>query len=351
MESYIHILVVIIMILVDGIKVSGYNLCSKNRKIIIYVILLALYGGLRSPLSMVDDYATEFLLFQRLSFSEIFQEYATREPVYRCFVKVLGMISTNVQILYLVQASVISICFGMFVNRRSIDPLVSFVVFLTLRDYSFCLAAMRQGLAIAIIIGFADMYLERKQVIKFIVSVVIASLFHTSALLFIILYPCYHRIRNTKVFAVIMGCIAGVFLASGGLLSSIVSRIPFLDKYDAYVQSEYHQGGIQTTLIIYFLLVVFMVFGIKNKKEKQSKEERALTFGVGLELFGNSYGAISRGAFYFTGYSTILFPKALVVLPKYDKVRVLFLAFLLIQYVVFGPGQGGANYHFFWNLS
>ena len=348
MQAYFHVFVFILLVLVDSTRITKRHKVTNDNKIVLFVAIIFLYGGLRAPMSMIDDYTTIYTNLQSISFRDVFLHYSTREPIFLCLVKVIGMITSNEQLLFLVQACIVSVGFGFFVKRRSTDPLISFLVFLSLRDYSFCLAAMRQGIAIAVFLGIADKYLNEKKLLRFLISVIFASFFHTSALLLVLVYPCYHNYKDTKRFIYVIAGISVFFIAFSNVLSYVVRAIPFINKYDSYVQEAYYHSGIQTTLLIYTVLVIIIAFILKNLDSVSEQEDRCLSLGVSLGFCGVFYGALSRCAFYFTGYSSVLFPKSLRLFKDYRVARNLLIFLLLFQYIVFGPGQGGRDYQFFW---
>lgn len=75
-----------------------------------------------------------------------------------------------------------------FVYLYSKEPYFSFIIYIMLGHYYFSLTAIRQSIAIALVLLSFD-YILRKKPIRFGFCVAIASLFHLSALLFLLAYP------------------------------------------------------------------------------------------------------------------------------------------------------------------
>lgn len=123
-------------------------------------------------------------------------------------------------------------------------------------------SAIRQTLAFSCIL-FILPFLEAKKPIHYAVGVVIAYLFHQSALVFIALYPLmYLDLRNQK-FIIIFGILAIMFMTVlKGQFEAIINVIAasHFEKYvDRYGESDQViEGGFIGTIIRIIFLLLFL---------------------------------------------------------------------------------------------
>ena len=100
----------------------------------------------------------------------------------------------NYQTFIIIWSAITMICFMHFIRRYSTSPLQSILYFFGLLFYLLMFNALKQAMAMAFILLAFDGIVERK-LWKFLLWVVIASVFHYPALIFL---PAYW-IANMKL--------------------------------------------------------------------------------------------------------------------------------------------------------
>lgn len=130
----------------------------------------------------------------------------------------------------------------------------SWIFFYTFPLFYFqTLTIMRQWCAIAIIF-YSYKYIENKKIFKFIICVIVASLFHETAIFLIIIYFLQYVIIDKKIHLLI-------FLLSFFSLKIIKSvfllNLPVISKYKVYFLTSLGEGG----KVIYYL-VILLYLGI-----------------------------------------------------------------------------------------
>lgn len=252
----------------------------------------------------------------------------------------LCVIMPNYRILLIVMALITTVFSITFLYKKS--PLFLFSLFLWTVTFLLptFMGQMRQGVAICIIL-IAFSYIEQKK--KFILLVLLASAFHSSALLCFIAFIIPKKIKNIKyyvltllfaiIFAKLMPVILDLFfelIPAGGLIR---------DKVFFYNETEGYVLGLNIAVLIR-LLVLFLCLWRKNKIEKSS-------FPFMLNLYHYSIliylilGVIpqlgGRASLYFFYYELILIPFFLMTFNRYNRIIIgsCFLLLSLLRYLQF----------------
>lgn len=115
----------------------------------------------------------------------------------------------------------------------------------------FCLISfgiMRQWSAISIVF-FSYKYIEREKFFKFCICILIASLFHQTAILLLIIYfiPYVKIKKNIHILLFIFS-----FFSLKILKEILLLDIPIISKYRGYILNSVGEGG----KIVYFLIVL-----------------------------------------------------------------------------------------------
>ena len=218
-----------------------------------------------------------------------------------------------------------------------------------LGPFSVGLNTMKQAAALAIIFwGLKFVY--EKNIVKYILSVLLAVMLHTSALIAVPIYFIYHsdedKIWNFRsVIAVFIAIVASANVMN---ILLAISKIDFMNISRF---SSYSTGG-TGNLSFFLLLFEFLLIILHQKKLAIIDEKNKLLIvlmGLGLSL--NAIGFISvyvkRVSSYFTAYSLlVLFSQLGKAVPQYrynkritETFLCLFFITVFILYYYF-RGQG-----------
>lgn len=132
---------------------------------------------------------------------------------------------------------------------------------------------IRQSLALAIIFFFIDS-LSNGKYIKYIIGVILASLFHTSALLFILFIPiCFIKTERGQIILnfVLIGIVFFSVLVALGLIKfDVLSLLNNMETYGRYMSTENDVGTSRKIAhsIIFTTVAVFicLLFGKQDKQ-------------------------------------------------------------------------------------
>lgn len=208
-------------------------------------------------------------------------------------------------------------------DRYTRNYSLSVFIFICLFLFSF-LSIIRQALAISICF-YAYRYIVDRKLLKYIVLVVLASLFHSSALVALCLYwlPGF-KIKTLIVLSVLF------LIAKTLLLNFLLS----FELYTAYLSEDgmVPKGGI--FIQYFYMLLLLFCYLIRNNKKQDANDDLFKIVFVGTVLvliFGPHLG--DRIAQYFYIYYTILIPSILYTQPyKYRIYFTKLFYFLFIMY-------------------
>lgn len=135
----------------------------------------------------------------------------------------------------------------------------------------FGASAIRQTLALSIIF-FSLPFLQKRKLILFAAFVLLASLFHKSALIFLIILPLLYvnlnSTRNIILIALISIGIMTIFKGNFRQFVDIILVDNFSKYADRYMESEEVIGGAGFGIIIRLIWFCFFLWGLKVEHSK-----------------------------------------------------------------------------------
>ena len=252
----VYILIVFFLILFEFLTMNS-NTKTKYRLLLATTIILILVQGLRS-FSIGVDLKTYQIIFDRnsaMSFSEIFAYYDA-EWGYHLLNKIIFVFGGNLRTLLFIVSISIYIPLYLVVKKYSKMPFISYLLFMFLGLFTFSLSGLRQTMAMGITI-LAFMQIKDKNLIKFIILVTFATLFHKSALIFYFAYPLYHfRISRKRLYLLIIPMII-IFIFRENIITFLTAI------YDSNYQIV-DTGAYNFLLLLIFLLIGSVLLLVKK---------------------------------------------------------------------------------------
>lgn len=245
-----------------GALLLGY-LTFKDKEhhnrfgLIMLFLLMTLFAGLRSSSVGTDsgNYAFGFedQRYESKSLGGDGTLFVLSEPGFTILQRIVGKFSSHYNDLFLAIAGLCSLLFVAFINRYTSSPLASLFVYITLGYYTFVFNGARQGIAIGIYM-FAIPAIINRNFINYLLIVVLASLFHSSAIVAIPLYFFFLRSYSSKnlVIIVTLGIVSGLLLPRILSLGAVIN-----DKIAGYENGT--SGGYLLSMF-YVMLTVFFVY-------------------------------------------------------------------------------------------
>lgn len=231
---------------------------------------------------------------------------------------------------YFKMPSLIFILFGLLtyyaifttLKKYSVNNFLSIIVYLFI-FWLFSLGEIRQALALSITF-WGYRFIESKSPLKYLLICILASLFHTTALIAIIIYPIYHYLKWWQMISLM-------------LFASIVTKYTLLilqdfGLYTIYINEliELSGGSMMRIFFVIFYVILFILHLFRKDKSNQNNFFILIFPSIFIPFLFPPVLAI-RVAIYFSIYYCLLVPQ---VLSNYGpKFRALFVVFLLIYFL------------------
>ena len=248
------------------------------------------------------------------TFSNLRYEYGF---TFLCWI--LNKITSNWQILLIVSSLFINYSVLKFIKNNSSNPLLSVLMYILMNFYFFYTSAMRQAIAIGImLLGYEK--LKKNEIWKFLIFVLIATLFHESAFLALLLIPMRKMKYNRYfIFSIIGVYIIGFIL--GKDLFLFLSRFSnrLLDYSDSKFFVENYFGALLQFLLNFFVFITGYITMLKKERKILYDKTDVNNLMIGILAIGNLFllltvkvGIFNRFSPYFSIFIIIWLPNMIV---------------------------------------
>lgn len=220
------------------------------------------------------------------------------------------------------------------IYEQSINPILSIYLLFASTYFSIYLNGMRQMMAIAIFI-YSIKFIKERNLLKYLLFILIASLFHLSILICIPLYFLY----NIKVKPHIVVIISVIVLFFKSFFYNILTNIFMQTDYSIY-KTVFETTKANNIIIIIelFTLIFALLFYNKNKMLSNQKEYnfflilKLLAFIT--SLFNGTIPLIGRIRWIF-GFSIIIFIPMIIDRINNKKVKLLITLVIIFFFSVY----------------
>ena len=348
-------------------KQYGKKDIRRNCCIIFALLLPCLLAGLRDYTIGADvlNYGNYWFMRATLAHSNPSDYFAAADRgsiglAYAFLNFIVSLFTNSAHWLYFILAvlEIIILYFSVKPFEKTISIAFSFFIFYMVY-YNDSLNALRQMPAMLLVL-FSYRYVRMRKIISFVIVIVIATLFHITAIMGLLIYPLavlseskLKDIFNVVIFALM---VASVFLFSE--VFNLLVRLNFLsaERYGHYLENEDTTGGRFVRIALF--LFIFLIFTIKRKwltskyKELQSSYMYMLfsaVLSMLLLIYSSAY--IIRIAYYFDVFMVIYIPymvkgvgiKVNSVRRHYPKYIILGTVFFVYWIFVYAIRNGAAT--------
>lgn len=345
---------VLLYIYIEEKMRNGNN--RKKTLSIAFFVTFTIILGCRHPSMGYDlgygtsyGYLQSFKQLSWLSWEEALnlKSFLNYERGYIVYNKILGSLSDDVQILLfataLISFALISITLYKLSNNRNI--LMAIIIYTALPCFLIQFSGLRQAIAIAICTR-AMQYIESRRITPFILLILLASLFHVTALCFLPAYFIYIIPVKSKYRFVTFMILALVFLLKDSLFQVLVRLMGRSTMPD-------YNGAI--TLFFVFTLIYIFCSVLETKDERTNGYMNLFYLACICQAFSSVYSSAIRMGYYYMFSIPILLPLAIDNIPKYSQrelIRILvyicFLGFGLYTLSLENSWAMSNPYYFFW---
>lgn len=220
------------------------------------------------------------------------------EPGFVLLERLIALASSDYHMLFIVTSYLIVGLFMLYYYLYSPGPAVSVFLFLSLGQFYCSMNFIRQTLA-GVICLFALPFLQRRKFWRYCAIVLVASLFHTSALIMLVFYFVNLIPVNGNVLLVYVPVAIIFYLSSSGMIELVTQFV-----YGHYNENEpaVAQGFPLTALAILVFLFLFLFLNRKTLTKRDEKNYVYLNYAFFAMLFmflGTKHSILNRFALYF----------------------------------------------------
>ena len=255
----------------------------------------------------------------------------------------LSKITPNDARLYLLVVSAIcSYSIFYLLDRYSENVLMSQIMLLSLSYVYFFMSGIKQTLSMSILIFAYDKLREKKN-IAFLLLVGLATLFHSTALVFILVLPASKlKLKKMYILLIPLVIIVGILYAKDLLETAIM----YLEDtryaaYGTYYESENNFSG----LLIQVAIVIVTLFLSWKKLDDDEMQILLPMYTVGI-FFQSMTGVLAeffRISMFFNIFGVIMLPKAFKLTNKKGaNILEAFCVIIFILYFIFFSGPNSA---------
>lgn len=352
----VNIIICFFSVLIYGLN-SSKKLSNKlgQRQNVIFLfcsfLILVFFSGFRGDFtSDYKNYASLFHTYNLYSWPDVLTINFYQEKGYVVFSRLIGEFTSDPMYLMLCSSILIVLLFFKEIKRESRTVWLSILLFINIGAYYTSFNIMRHIMAVAIIFAGSKFIYNRK-FLKFLATVFIASLFHTTAIVFIPFYFILDVKYNKRNF---------IGITVGSIITTIFIRdilnIIFRFGFQRYANYEFGITGLNlTSAVVPISILLFVLFhkNLINLNEIKTKIWFNATFYYAIfTILGLRIQMIQRFSEFFTPYILLLIPLVISnIKNKNQKIIYYYLIVtLLIAYnYITLSGTGYDPYYFIWN--
>lgn len=338
-----------------GIYLITKNKIGGKREIqaILCFLLLWLIQGLRHSSVGIDSATSYIPYFESLSVSwdslfDFKDTFANYEIGYIVFNKLFKFfISTDPQ-LFILTCSFVSIApIAWVIYKYSPNIIFSFWVYASFQIYHFGFSGIRQSIGIGIC-TLAYKFIVQKKIPAFTALVLLASTFHTSAILFLPAYWIYHKLNmSPKMLFVYIMLIAILMFTVRSVATTLVS---FIFGGELYLNALIDDTVPSYNLLIAFLLILISTYISQN--EELAKLRSFVLMTVAFQALGIISSHATRTGYYYFVFFSLAIPYAIETSNLNSKGFIRGLIAMILAIFFFYVNGGGyldvIPYKFFW---
>ncbi|WP_026505093.1 EpsG family protein [Butyrivibrio sp. NC3005] len=208
----------------------------------------------------------------------------------------------------------------------------TFMMFMLLSYYFQSLSTVRYYLALSIAL-FSIRYIRKKDYVRFVVAILLGSLFHKSVLVTLIIYPlCI--IKWKRWMGIAAGSIALTFVFCKEFYLKLLLLV-----YPSYKGTEYLAGGTSIVSIVRILAIGALVYLFYKDAIKENVMNifyvKCNFLALLLYVFCSFLPVISRIGYYLTITQILLVPSILVHIKSTGKRHTAKIAVFLVLVLFF----------------
>lgn len=297
--------------------------------------------------SVGTDYIKVGNAYSRLVLNDYNYNYNWFWLPLRYFCKLIGLVfGSKMFWFYFILGTLTVSLFYKFIYKVCDNKVMSLFLFIVFGIYLQSFNQTRQ--IVALIFALYSMrYLKDNNFSKYLLTILIGSIFHETLLVFIPLYILKDmKVTHKTLMLYIIGSI--ILLLMHDLIYDLISHT----KYVIYFSSQYNVSKLSSTILNLFVRIILYIFCMKNKNDLEGSlynfSFNMVTICTILQFLVVKYYFFARFTTYFYAFYIILLPKCIDnYLKRFTPnsrriVRGLIYIVLFAYFIVYYKSSSGA---------
>lgn len=301
------------------------------------------------------SYSNAYALLPFRSFSSLYTAWRAEEMKDLGFYavgKVFADSGASVEIWMAAIALLFAAAFSWYVYRNSRQPWISVLMLLTL-FFSFTLSGLRQVMALAVV--FCAYECIKKQNLKcFLIAVLIAYMFHSSALIFLPAYWVAKLKMNWKQPATVIAAVV-ITLAFPDLIRELIERLAWNDSLAGYAEHEtaISWAGFVIQLFIVGFCALFKIDSFLNSEDRQMEIDswlNCMVIGICFQCASVVVAEAFRLSYYYSICCVAAVPNVIMTnrSPRNRTIMIVGVCASLLAYMLWSGAYRTLT--FFWQV-
>lgn len=333
-------------------KVNTQNRLLKLLLVIIPPVLLATFRY-----NIGYDYGSYIWAYNNaldMTYESFLAGYEAGDPIAYYLITKIATVFNSEQ-AYLMILAILSLIPGVSYILREWDdmdtqPMIIFIYMFS--PFIFSLSACKQGIALSILM-FSLKYVYDRKPIKFAFCVAVAFLFHSTAIVFLLVYFFLNNkgdLSMLKKVLIVVGCLF-VIMNLQWVLGNVMGG-----RYETYVLDSV-EGRNRTFWLYTFITFIFLLFRTKLIAIDKRNELLIMMMVVGAicQYLGFTNAFAKRIGEYFLMAQVFLIPQCIYLFTENSKklANLLIVVYIVAIFLIANPtaasGMGFVPYRFkFW---
>lgn len=333
-------------------KVNTQNRLLKLLLVIIPPVLLATFRY-----NIGYDYGSYIWAYNNafdMTYESFLAGYEAGDPIAYYLITKIATVFNSEQ-AYLMILAILSLIPGVSYILREWDdmdtqPMIIFIYMFS--PFIFSLSACKQGIALSILM-FSLKYVYDRKPIKFAFCVAVAFLFHSTAIVFLLVYFFLNNkgdLSMLKKVLIVVGCLF-VIMNLQWVLGNVMDG-----RYETYVIDSV-EGKNRTFWLYTFITFIFLLFRTKLVAIDKRNELLIMMMVIGTfcQYLGFSNAFAKRIGEYFLMAQVFLIPQCIYLFTENSKklANLLIVVYIVAIFLIANPtassGMGFVPYQFkFW---
>lgn len=318
MFAYVLLLLLPLVVFSFIILVLHYGWCDitkKEQQILlgVFFFIFFLLLSLRATTVGVDlwNYLDKYHTISLSSFSVIWSNRATVDIGFGVLNKLMAIIGVSDRMFIVLMALFMTAPIAWLYIKESDSWMLTISLFIILPIFSMCFSGYRQAIAIAAV-PLQYYFTKNKNILGFLLSVLLAFTFHTTALIVLILYPIYHlRIKRIWLLGLIP-IMTALYIFNKQIYSLTANLLggKFEERY-----GEISNTGAYGMLILFILFAV-MSFVLPDETIMEADDfglRNLLLLTVVFQFFAPVNTIAMRMNYYYLVFIPIAVPRMLAL--------------------------------------